>query len=95
MVGEKLKIEVGGEVYEKETDENGFASLDLKLKQDTYEVVTTFEGNDRYDPVEATSQIEVKTRNVDRDVMIEVEDTGIIQQQDSPILDGLKNGDNR
>ena len=73
IVGEKLKIEVDGEAYEKTTDENGFVSLDLKLKQDNYKVITTFEGNEKYGSVEKTSTIEVRTRNVDRNVMIEVE----------------------
>ena len=73
IVGERLKIEVDGELYEKTTDESGFVSLDLKLKKNDYEVITTFEGNEKYDSVEKTSIIEVKARNIDRNVMIEVE----------------------
>lgn len=90
IAGEKLKIDFDGEIYEKTTDENGFASLDLELKQDIYKITTTFEGNDKYDSVEKTSTLEVKTRNIDRDVMIEVEHLAMEFKVSKDKIDTLK-----
>ena len=90
LAGEKLKIEVNGEVYEKITDECGFVSLDLKLEHGIYPVTTTFEGNDKYDFIEKTSEIEVKTRNVDRDVMIEVDHLAMEFKVSKDKIDTLK-----
>lgn len=90
IAGEKLTIEVDGEVYEKTTDENGFVSLDLILKQGDYNIKTVFEGNDKYDYVEKKSKLEVKTRNIDRDVMIEVEHLAMEFKVSKDKIDTLK-----
>ncbi|WP_406533777.1 ATP-binding cassette domain-containing protein [Methanobrevibacter sp.] len=72
IVGEKLTIEIGDDAYEEITDEEGFVSLDLKLEPDTYTIKTTFDGNDKYNPTSRDSKLEIKVRNIDRDIMIEV-----------------------
>lgn len=72
LSGEKLTIKINDKTYERITDSEGYVSLELKLEKDTYPVITTFKGNDKYNPVSKKSTLEVKTRNIDRDVMIEV-----------------------
>ena len=72
IAGEKLSISINDVTYEETTDEEGFVSLDLKLEPDIYDITTTFEGNDKYKPASQKSKLEIKVRNIDRDVMIEV-----------------------
>lgn len=88
--GEKLKIEINDEIYEEITDKDGFVNLDLKLKQDVYTITTTFEGNEKYDSVTKESKLEVKTRNIDRDVMIEVEHLAMEFKVSKDKIDTLK-----
>ena len=87
---EKVIINVNDESYERTTDKEGFASVDLSLKQDTYKVETVFEGNDKYDAISQNSKIEVKTRNIDRDVMIEVEHLAMEFKVSKDKIDTLK-----
>ena len=47
--GEKVIINVDDESYERITDDEGYASVDLKLTQDVYDVETIFEGSDEHD----------------------------------------------
>ncbi len=90
ICGEKLTIEINKESYEKVTDKNGFVSLDLKLNQNTYSIKTTFKGNDKYSKISKKSKIEVKTRNVDRDIMIDVEHVAMEFKISKDKIDTLK-----
>ncbi len=88
--GEKLTITIGDESYERITDKEGFASVDVSLNPETYTVKTVFEGNDKYDAISQTSKVEVKTRNIDRDVMIEVEHLAMEFKVSKDKIDTLK-----
>lgn len=88
--GEKLKIEVNDDVYEETSDEMGFVSLDLKLKPETYNIKTTFEGSDDYSPISKNSEIEVEIRDVDREVMIDVEHVAMEFKVSKDKIDTLK-----
>lgn len=90
IVGEKLTITIDDEIYERITDNEGFAGVDVSLKQETYNVETVFEGSDKYDAVSQKSKIEVKTRNIDRDVMIEVEHLAMEFKVSKDKIDTLK-----
>lgn len=88
--GEKITININEESYEQITDKEGFASFDLSLKQDTYNIETVFEGNEKYDAISQKSKLEVKTRNIDRDVMIEVEHLAMEFKVSKDKIDTLK-----
>ena len=87
---EKITITINDESYERITDKEGFASVDVSLKQDIYNVETVFEGSDKYDAISQNSKIEVKTRNIDRDVMIEVEHLAMEFKVSKDKIDTLK-----
>lgn len=88
--GEKIKIEVENQVYEKITDEKGFASLDLELEQGIYNVKTTYDGSEKYCGVSKESQLEVKTRDIDKEVMIELEHVAMEFKTSNDKIDTLK-----
>lgn len=56
----KIKITINGTTYNRVTDKNGVASLNLNLKSGTYRVVTTFEATKQYDKQTTKSTIKVK-----------------------------------
>ena len=70
---ENISITVGEEEYVITTDEDGFASIFLTLPPDVYPITVKFEGNEKYDPIVKESELEVLLRNIDREVMINIE----------------------
>ena len=88
--GEKITININGESYEGITDKEGFASFDLSLKPDTYNIETVFEGNDEYDAISQFSKLEVKARHIDRRVMVEVEHLAMEFKVSKDKIDTLK-----
>lgn len=62
----KLTFTVDGKSYNKNTDSNGIASLQLKLKDGKYKIVTKFSGNSNYKASSlATTIVMNNTRVVD------------------------------
>ena len=90
IVGEKIMFNFNDETFERITDEEGFASFEYELTQDKYEIETIFEGTDKYDAVSRESEIEVKTRNIDRPVMIDVEHLAMEFKVSKDKIDTLK-----
>ncbi len=90
IIGEKITININDESYEGITDKEGFASFDLSLEPDTYNIETVFEGNDKYDAISQDSKLEVKARNIDREVMIEVEHLAMEFKVSKDKIDTLK-----
>ena len=88
---ETLKIQIDNEhFYKGMTDPEGFLRWDLKLPPDTYTIKTTFEGNDKFKPITKKSKLEVRTRNIDRDVMIEVNHLAMEFKVSKDKIDTLK-----
>ena len=90
LSGEKIIFNFNDKTFEKTTDKEGFASFDYELTQDTYELETIFEGTDKYDAVSKESKIEVRTRNIDRRVMIDVEHLAMEFKVSKDKIDTLK-----
>jgi lipopolysaccharide transport system ATP-binding protein len=90
IVYEEITLKIGDETYKDMTDKEGFASFDLTLEPDTYKIETIFEGNDKYDATSQQSKLEVKARNIDRAVMIDVEDLVMEFKVSKDKIDTLK-----
>ena len=88
--GEKIIFNFNDETFERTTDKEGFAGFEYELTQDTYKVETIYEGSDKYDAVTCESKIEVKTRNIDRRVMIDVEHLAMEFKVSKDKIDTLK-----
>ena len=87
---EKISITVGEEEYVKTTDKNGFASIFLKLTPDVYPITVKFEGNEKYDPIIKESELKVLLRNIDREVMIDIENLTMEFKVSKDKIDTLK-----
>ena len=55
----KVSITINGVTYNRTTDENGTASLAIRLNSGNYSVYIEFHGNDEFDPAHAASAVEV------------------------------------
>lgn len=60
----KLKFTVDGKSYNRNTDSNGIASLQLKLNDGTYKIVTKFAGNSDYKASSLTTTITMNNTRV-------------------------------
>ena len=60
----KLKFTVDGKKYNKITDSNGIASLQLRLKDGTHKIVTKFAGNANYKDSSLTTKITMNNTRV-------------------------------
>lgn len=87
---EILKVQINDYHYKGLTDPEGFLRLNLELPPDTYNIKTTFEGNARFKPISKKSKLEVRTRNIDRDVMIEVNHLAMEFKVSKDKIDTLK-----
>lgn len=87
---EEITITVGEEKYHETTNEDGFASIFLKLKPDIYPVTVEFEGNEEYDPIKKESELEVLLRDIDREVMINIENLTMEFKVSKDKIDTLK-----
>ena len=90
LIGETILFNFNNETYERITDEEGFASIDLKLDEGEYSINTIFEGGENFNSLSKTSKINVKTRNIDREVMIEVNHLAMEFKVSKDKIDTLK-----
>ena len=66
--GEKINININGTDYEAITDENGIATLDLNLPAvGEYNVITSFDGNKKYNSSQAISKIVIIYTDIELD----------------------------
>ncbi len=82
LTNEKVTFTVNGVNYNKNTDSSGIASLQIRLKDGTYDIVSKFAGNSKYD---ASS---LKTR-ITMDNTREVE-SGLSNSEIQKIIDNAK-----
>lgn len=87
---EEIIITVNEEEYSLTTDENGFASIFLKLEPDTYPITVEFKGNEEYDPIKKESELKVLLRGIDREVMINIENLTMEFKVSKDKIDTLK-----
>lgn len=90
LIGETILFNFNNETYKKITDGEGFASIDLELEEGQYSIETIFECKKNFDSISKTSKINVKTRNIDREVMIEVKHLAMEFKVSKDKIDTLK-----
>ncbi|MBQ6099769.1 MAG: ABC transporter ATP-binding protein [Methanobrevibacter sp.] len=88
---EKVKITLNDETHELITDDAGFARLDIEnLGPGKYEVISEFEGSDKYDCCRAKSQLQMAIRDIDKEVIIDVENLTMEFKVTKDKIDTLK-----
>jgi parallel beta-helix repeat protein len=82
LVKTKVTFTVNGKTYNKNTDSSGIASLQLRLDDGTYKIVTKFAGSSKYKASSLTTTIKMaNTRIVD---------AGLTNSQIQSIIDNAK-----
>ena len=75
ICGETLEVNINDKTYNEKTDENGYIKIPLtNLESGKHDVKVKYKGNDQYDECKAKSKIDMRIRNVDRGLAIEVKD---------------------
>lgn len=88
---ETVTMTIKDDSYDVKTDEMGFARLDIEgLKSGTYKVHSKFKGNSEYDPCEATSEIQMIIRDIDKETIIEVKNLTMEFKVTKDKIDTLK-----
>ena len=90
LANEEITITVNDETYIKTTDKNGFASIFLELEPDVYPITVEFKGNGKHNPIKKESELKVLLRNIDRDVMINIENLTMEFKVSKDKIDTLK-----
>lgn len=74
IIGEEIKLTINNKTFSSITDDKGFASFDIRdIKSGSYEVHVEYEGSPRYDPCESKSELKMVVRDIDKEVIIDVE----------------------
>lgn len=74
LSGKEMFITVNGETHKCITDDRGYARLDIEnLPKGVYTVKTEFKGNSELNSVESESTLEMDIRDIDKEVMIDVD----------------------
>lgn len=72
--GEEIKFTIEDKVYTSKTDEEGFARINIEnLIRGKYEVLVEYEGSPEYDAISTESKLEMLIREIDKEVVIDVE----------------------
>ena len=61
MKNTKIKIEINGESYTKQTDSKGTASINLNFKSGTYKVITSYAGSSKYEKTSIKNTVTIKS----------------------------------
>lgn len=64
LTGTKVTFTVSGKTYNQNTDNNGIASLQLRLNDGTYTITTKFAGNTNYNPSSLTTTVTMTNTRV-------------------------------
>ncbi|WP_407377825.1 ABC transporter ATP-binding protein [Methanobrevibacter sp.] len=71
---EELKFTIDDKVYRQKTDIRGFASIPIEnLTAGKHKVTVEYEGSDKYDLVTKESELEMLVREIDKEVVIDVD----------------------
>ena len=66
--GETININLNGRDYTRKTDENGLASMAINLDSGIYDVDVSYAGSDKYNALNVSSKINVKTTIVSKNI---------------------------
>ncbi len=88
--GEKLYIHVDDEIYEEITDEEGFARIFLELEPGEYPLKVEYKGNDDHDAACTETELTVLVRNIDQEVMVNIEHLSMDFKVSKDKIDTLK-----
>lgn len=89
--GEEVIITVNDEQHRVTTDERGVAKLKIEgLYPGKYTVESEFEGSDEYDSCSSESKLQMITRDIDREVIIEVKNLTMDFKVTKDKIDTLK-----
>lgn len=91
LKGEELKFTIGNNIFREKTDERGFARVDIKnLPKGKHKVVVEYEGNDRFDYSRRESELEMLVRDIDKEVVIDVDHLSMEFKVTKDKIDTLK-----
>ena len=91
LVGEEITVTINDEPHVVITDKGGFARVDVgDLKAGRYEVLTEFKGNSEYDPREKKSELIMAVRDIDKEVIIDVDHLSMEFKVSKDKIDTLK-----
>lgn len=72
--GKEILITINNETHKCITDERGYGRVDIEnLPKGTYDVICEFEGDSEYNESRSESTLQMEVRDIDRQVMIEVD----------------------
>ena len=78
----KISFTVNGKTYNHNTDSKGIAALQLRLKDGSYNIITKFAGNSKYQPTSKTTTVVMNNTRV--------VDSGLTNSQIQKIIDNAK-----
>ena len=91
ICGETLEVNINDEIYKEKTDENGYIRIPLnQFESGRYTVIANYEGNEEYCDCETKSKIDMRIRNADRGLAIEVKDLAMDFKVNRDKIDTLK-----
>ena len=88
--GEKVTFTVDNKTYTSITDEEGFARLDINLKDGVYTIQTEYEGSPKYDSASKESFLKILIRDVDKKLIIDVNHLSMEFKVTNDKIDTLK-----
>jgi len=71
--GEKITFTIDNKTYTSITDEEGFARVDINLKDGVYTIKTKYEGSAKYEPKLKESTLKLSIRDIDKKIMIDID----------------------
>lgn len=88
---EKIKFTIDDNVYTATTDHKGYARIKIKgLKKGIYDVLAEYEGSSQYDEVSRTSELQMFDREIDLELVIDVEHLSMEFKVTKDKIDTLK-----
>lgn len=74
IIGEEVKFTINEKTYTAITDDMGFARIDIRdLDFGSYDVLINYEGNSEYDPCQREAELTMAIRDIDKEVIIDVD----------------------
>lgn len=74
IAGEVVDFTINNRTFSVTTDEMGFARFDIKdIKSGSYEVLVEYKGSSKYDPCKSKSELMMVVRDIDKEVIIDVD----------------------
>ncbi len=89
--GEEVEFKLDNEIYKSITDEEGLARINIKnLKSGTYDIDITYKGSQDYDSCKNKAELKMVVRNIDKEVIIDVQNLTMEFKVTKDKIDTLK-----